>query len=300
MAQPSCLLLFLSVDVVGSTAYKNNNRETDGVQPWLQFFKDFYQDFPEFLTRASCGQGTKVNPVIWKTAGDELIFTVPLACHTEALKHVIAFQCAIGQYAAETTKKKLPLGFKGCVWVAGFPVINAEVRPSGGSSGPDYIGPLVDAGFRLAKFADERKLVVSVELALLLAEAADEMHMNPVFYYDGKHVLKGVLSERPYPIIWLDMLNGNKPLEEELQGLTRLPASTKKLSEFCREFINSVSPHLVVPYIDQCAKFSTIPESHRAILATHDADPQELLISGEAEPTGGNSTVVLEDPKLPH
>lgn len=298
MALQSQLLLFLSVDVVGSTAYKNSHREEDGVQPWLQFFKDFYQDFPEFLARAAGKQATKVVPSIWKTAGDELIFTVPIECHTEALRHVVAFRCAIGDYDAETTKKKLPLGFKACAWVAGFPVINAEVR-AGGNSGPDYIGPLVDAGFRLAKYSDERRFVVSVELALLLAEAIDEIHLNPIFYYDGKQPLKGVLSERPYPIIWIDMLDGNKPLDEELLGIPKASAQPKKLAKFCREFIESLAPQLVIPYITACNKFSTVPEKHQRILANQANDPQELLHSGEAEPAGGDMEVSLDEPKLP-
>jgi hypothetical protein len=302
--QPSSLLLFLSVDVVGSTAYKNiHNRESERrtVQPWLQFFNDFYLDFPEILKGAAKDQGVTTLPSVWKTAGDELIFTVPLGCHTEALKHVAAFQLAIRFFSAETEKKNLPLGFKGCGWVAGFPVINAVVCPEEDGSRPDYIGPLVDVGFRLAKLSNRQKLVISVELALLLTTALEApTSLNPVFFYDGKLPLKGVLFEQPYPIIWIDMLNGSQHPDEQLQGLApRSPADRGKLAAFCKDYIESSSPHLVVPYIDGCERFRSIPPSHLEILNEMEADPQELLASGDSEPQNGDATITIENLESP-
>ncbi len=48
-------MLFLSVDVIGSTAYKNSKSEE--IQPWLSFFLDFYKEFDILLQHQfDCGQ----------------------------------------------------------------------------------------------------------------------------------------------------------------------------------------------------------------------------------------------------
>lgn len=290
----SQLLLFLSADIVGSTAYKHNNREQAGEpQPWLQFFQDFYQDFPGQVETALKNLGGEiVAPKVWKAAGDELIFNVVLGCHTEALLHVMAFKQAIHEYSLQIKKKKQPLGIKGCAWVAGFPIINAKVFP-GGSDNPDYLGPLIDTGFRLSKYSSDRKFVVSVEAALLLTTAMDDhTTLQPTFYYDGREPLKGVLSDRPYPIVWIDMLNGARPVEEVLQGTVRVPATPKLLRDFCKEYIDGAYPDLVIPYIQNCPAFRTVPENHQ-ILLSRDSDPQGLLKHPRDEPEVGTGDSVI-------
>lgn len=288
--QESKLLLFLSADIVGSTAYKHNNRESQGrPQPWLQFFKDFYQEFPSCVRSYSLkGQPhNATSPHVWKTAGDELLFVVEVGCHTQVLDYIYAFKQAMAEYAHGIKSKKLPLDIKGCAWVAGFPVINAEVRPDGGSE--DYIGPLIDAGFRLAKYSSPRKFILSVEAALLALVAMENPAApNLTFYFDGKEVLKGVLSERPYPVVWVDMLNGSPPLEEELRGIDRKPAARAALKSFCEGYIEDATPNLVMPYMRNCTHslFSQMPDIHRQILLAGD-DPQGMLEANDgSEPDG--------------
>lgn len=300
MQESPRLLLFLSVDVIGSTAYKNKNREFDGIQPWLRFFIDFYQEFPEFFDKVTQHQLPETpRPEVWKSAGDELIFVVQLNCHIQALKVLMAFQLAIKQYDREIKKKSLPLGLKGCAWVAGFPVINAEVRPNSQTSIPDYIGPLIDTGFRLAKFADARKLVISLELALLVSKGLldEPSSYNPQFFYDGKHVLKGVLSERPYPIIWIDMFPGQPFEDENLLGRLRLPTQPGQLVDFCKQTILAAHPELVIPYIKGCPEFSTIDPHHLRILENRGFDPLELLTFG-TEPAGGVTLPDIAEPEI--
>lgn len=74
------LIAFLSVDVVGSTAYKNSfvRKENHLEQPWLSFFKEFYSSFQNTFTKYidKCdGENIKSDNLrVWKSLGDELIF----------------------------------------------------------------------------------------------------------------------------------------------------------------------------------------------------------------------------------
>ena len=67
----------------------------------------------------------------------------------------------------------------------------------------DFLGPDVDIGFRISKFADKRKLVVSANLVkCLMSRSPRESIALEDFKVVGIKVLKGVWGERPYPIIW--------------------------------------------------------------------------------------------------
>ena len=67
----------------------------------------------------------------------------------------------------------------------------------------DFLGPDVDAGFRVAKFSDKKKLVVSANLSMCLisfctGNSIDTSNLNIV----SLEVLRGVWGGRPYPVVW--------------------------------------------------------------------------------------------------
>ena len=75
--------LFLSVDLSGSTAYKNSgsgeNRHNGAAPKWVTVFQQFYTDFPdifktEYQKQKNDAVGNDGCPKLWKAVGDELIF----------------------------------------------------------------------------------------------------------------------------------------------------------------------------------------------------------------------------------
>lgn len=272
------VLLFLSVDVIGSTSYKNQTRHSPSAQqPWLGFFIDFYQEFPALFADFCRTAGAPAAPQIWKAVGDELVFTARLECHHHAHRYITAFKKTLKHYTVATGEK--PLRFKACAWTAGFPVINAVVNiGTGGRAVEDYIGPHIDTGFRLAQFADARKLIVSVELALLLAQSAQDRDWDDDdlrFYYDGARELKGVLGGDGYPIMWIDRGSASRtPNHQEPEFLCyRGEARRAELRQFCADYIARHNPALVIPYFDSdCPAFSRIPPEHQVIIAEHRAE----------------------------
>jgi hypothetical protein len=114
------------------------------------------------------------------------------------------------------------------------------VNPPGTGDVLDFIGPSIDAGFRLTKFSTPKKFVLAADLALMLLDAIhrtevawDQFHL----FYDGAEQLKGVLDGEPYPIVWLDMHNGAPDIEETLLGISK-PTLPHLLRQFLAKFVD--------------------------------------------------------------
>ena len=254
---PPKLLLFLSADVHNSTAFKNDLRHDGSVQGWLATFKTFYSRFPIFLAR-KCTSRRVVAPVLWKLLGDELIFAVELKKSEEAVSYVQSLREAITQYNADWKRKNVELALKGTAWVAHFPVFNAEIQikePNDANKfRVDYIGPAMDIGFRLARLASKRKLIVSVDLALMLLHTNNDLRV----FFDGRETLKGALHNKPYPVIWVDVLvEGKGSPEDELRGIH---PSQNKLKKYCEAFIAEMNEVMSRPFIDGDYAFNKKPD----------------------------------------
>jgi len=280
-------------------------------EPWFSPIAEFYREVERFfssewrrytdIVAAKHGWPTGPSPELWKSAGDELIYTKELADHREALCCIQAWIRAVNHYR-ESFKTRFPsLDLKCTAWLAGFPVNNAEIvlrsslgnmradtddddavfsnlrllqkhytDPADNSLKRDYIGPSIDIGFRLSELATARKLVVSVDLALMLVSALrvqpKDFGYPPVkFYYDGRSILKGVFGGTPYPIFWLDM----QP-EDELNvaedKLSRVEAiDSDRVKEFCEVFISKHGKYVIVPFIKDNPDpfFAEVPPYHR-------------------------------------
>ncbi len=69
----------------------------------------------------------------------------------------------------------------------------------------DFLGPEIDTGFRISKFALRRRLVVSAELACLLyRERASYVGIEKELKIVSFQVLKGVWGGRHYPVVWYE------------------------------------------------------------------------------------------------
>jgi hypothetical protein len=315
----SKLRLFMSVDIVGSTAFKQadlsaGERQQNTSEPpsasWFSPIAQFYKQIELRFAgewRAYAERENKPTeyaagdpPVFWKGIGDEVVYVKDIMTHLEAYCCIHCWMNAINSYRQELRRKYPKLDLKSTAWIAGFPVSNSEIilrtnvataEEEKGGTDPvydnvkllrkyhtgnkeslvrEFIGPSIDIGFRLASFASPRKLIISVDLALILA-AADPYRPHSflfgpmAFFFDGPASLKGVLGGVPYPIIWIDLLTSDKleQAEDNLSGRRKVPATD--LFAYCEEFIAKHYPRIIRPYIGSGTdpRFSTMPTEHQ-------------------------------------
>ncbi|MCJ2023132.1 hypothetical protein [Methylobacterium sp. J-067] len=229
----------MSVDLVGSTAFKAKHRDRrEGNEPypvWLNRTRSFYRQFPQILSERYGGylgafEGhasfADRSPKVWKTIGDEIIFCIRITCLEHLACCLLAFTKALSAYGELINDQEPELDVKGSAWVASFPAPNATVasasrlslEPSSSIVGDqlgeddekradvtpgdyDFLGKQIDTGFRISKFAQRHELALSIDLVWLLTLLK---HLNLIdfqFTYRGKEVLKGVIAGVPYPVI---------------------------------------------------------------------------------------------------
>ncbi|MBF5094005.1 hypothetical protein F1643_05440 [Azospirillum sp. INR13] len=143
----STLRLFLSVDIVGSTAFKQGqalkskgdaaNKTSVPAEAWFspiaQFYREveraFSKEWSTYVEEIAPKHGWPVgsSPEFWKSAGDELLYVKVLSDHREAYACVHAWMRAINTYRAVFQTHFPSLDLKTSAWIAGFPVHNAEV-----------------------------------------------------------------------------------------------------------------------------------------------------------------------------
>ncbi|MGY2850678.1 hypothetical protein ACVIWU_008296 [Bradyrhizobium sp. USDA 4509] len=317
----SALRMFMSVDIVGSTAFKqaakdraleksaSDDSEPPPAEPWFSPIAQFYRGIERIFAREwmLCTEASdKVDwpagkpPELWKSVGDELIYTKLLSDHREALTTLNAWMKTVDAYRKRLKAQYPSLDLKSTAWVAGFPVHNAEVvfrssvqglrdaededdevfsnlallnefyaDPTSPNLTKDYIGPAIDTGFRLSQLSTPRRLVISVELALLLVHAVrtqphDYAYERPRFFFEGRHSLKGVFGGLPYPIFWLDMRPAPALEDSEDELNARKPLGTDAVLTFCHEFVKASDGYCFTPYIvgNSDPTFNRVPDRH--------------------------------------
>ena len=310
------LRLFLSVDLVGSTALKQSSRlplpnpdsgfaESGGGPHWLAPISDFYLEFAEIFE--SCWQQhcektelpTGDAPSLWKANGDELIYVKDLNSRLELYSCLRAWIDSIKQYRVDHSKPSR-LDIKATTWTAGFPVFNTEVvffsnvstakyqylydsrlrhfellqlwydKPDMRSKLiRDFVGPAIDMGFRFATLSTPRRLVISLDIAWLLATASLPNKDGQEFAglkmrYGGQSELKGVFSGRPYPYFWLDIMSDDKLTiaEGSLLEEPKSPSSDN-VRHFCEAFYDSNRISLIRPFlVDDDYRYTEIPDRY--------------------------------------
>jgi hypothetical protein len=200
--------LFLSVDISGSTEFKARFTG-QGAEGWLATFRTFFTSFPlmvagqigfEFLDQDE-------TPAIdvWKVMGDEVVFVAQPGSAEELTSMLIALLRTMRIYE-DRHFADLPLRLKATAWLADFEGANIEIEIPELSSGAhgehrDFIGPDIDLGFRISKFARPSSLTVSLDVAEAVLNAANTERAS--LYLMGREGLKGVMFGRPYPIVWM-------------------------------------------------------------------------------------------------
>lgn len=269
------LHLFLSVDISGSTRYKNSRPDSDAFPPyWKALFELFYTSiearFRNHIKTKDKRDELFQRPGVWKLLGDEIIFECLIYSETEALRLVSAFLKAVRDLDAEI-RGLYPVRLKGTAWTAGTPIRNAPFEtPSTGAKGQaDYIGPDMDIGFRICKLSQPGRMAISMDLADILSR--EDVPGNLRFYHVGWQVLEGVFDNKPYPVIWLNDSDPQfiPPWEEEGDERTKCFMSKEKVKDkdALQKLVASVRaslPHLRLfpPYFSE----DDMPPYHKAIV----------------------------------
>ena len=114
--------LFFSVDLVGSTAYKQTEPK------WQPKFLSFYREFPQCLANSLREQEVKLpngtelpKPVFWKAVGDELLYVCPVESMAQVRFAVDAWLEAQKKYEESTLKGESLQKTKGAVFAVTFP-----------------------------------------------------------------------------------------------------------------------------------------------------------------------------------
>ena len=223
------LRLFLSVDLVGSTPYKQSRHA------WRPELLNFYSNFDHiFRARYRAFSESREHdvpaPEFWKSNGDELLYVCELRglSHAHAVIHV--WLAALAEYRAIVGDAQKRLDVKSTAWIGLFPAPNSEVffrrgTPQTEASDPilaqsdmrdewyanpadpaitrDFVGPSIDTGFRLTSWATPSRMVLSVDLAFLLTGAYSRGIGPLKLHIGGQAKLRGVIDNQPYPQIWI-------------------------------------------------------------------------------------------------
>jgi len=205
------LRLFLSADIVGSTALKQSpfsKSKTEQRASWFSKIQGFYfeahrafrKEFQKLQSEAEEPALVGEEPKLWKTIGDEVLFVKTVDDHRQIIHTLRCWMHAVEATRAFIKKGNARLDIKCTAWLAGFPFRNSEVAVEAGISADsmgsgdwfleggkvlnkvyegtapkgvivDYIGPSIDIGFRLSQFSSARKFIISVDIAYVLAIA---------------------------------------------------------------------------------------------------------------------------------
>jgi hypothetical protein len=258
--------LFFSVDLVGSTAFKQSR------SAWLPALLNFYRDFDQIIHAQYRAFRQRSNahvppPEFWKSNGDELLYCCDLVSRAQAVDTIHIWLSALSAYRSDLATLTEDLEVKSTAWIALFPSPNSEVffrrggaqfrsdaadnptllqaemrdqwyagKPSRNDIIRDFVGPSIDTGFRLGGWASPRRLILSADLAFLLTSTYSASEDALPLHFSGAQKLRGVVDNQPYPMIWLPVGAGARADIED-DGIGRHLTDPSVLRSFCEAII---------------------------------------------------------------
>ena len=226
--------LFFSFDIVNSTSYKNLTTK------WPLIIKNLLDRIRTAIQMTSCLSMAN----LWRVIGDEIVFVMPIQHENELEDAVselfevttkISFSIKCGKFfdtlenqeiemsEIQFLKTQSPLSIKAAAWLA---VINDRISSPydsiyttyasmyQGEDIKEYLGKDIDTGFRLKSYTQDRRLVLSFELAYLIEKRAK----NKLCILDYVR-LKGVWNDALYPITWYHDSELYTRIYEEAYGI---------------------------------------------------------------------------------
>jgi hypothetical protein len=160
----------------------------------------------------------------------------------------------------------------------------------------DFIGPGIDIGFRLGSLASSKKLIISIDVAYILALSSEAMksegkidhrfwpddvgpfageNSTPFVarmgvYFGGTQILKGVLGDIKYPIFWINVEKRDS-LDQAYANLNdprRKFIDWEMLRKFCVSFYEDRRNFVDIPFIyDQTHTKTQPPPKYDELLA---------------------------------
>lgn len=228
--------MFMSVDLAGSTAFKLQARGDSESPAWLEAFEAFFREAPLIMmgqiAAAFALEDEAPHTAVWKVIGDEIIFMAHPKTPREAQLLTIAFYRTTVR-CDQKIFERWPLRIKGCCWAAQVSHRNREIEipemlgADANNVYVDYLGPDVDAGFRLASYAGPGQMVIATNLAQSLVSMDDQDGVQ--FHFLGKKVLKGVYHGRPYPLFLITM--DDEPRSGEAMKAAEILELLEEISE---------------------------------------------------------------------
>lgn len=239
----SQLHLFLSVDQEDSTRHK---QQWDGIG-WRMALADFVEDFPQGFRaqHSDLPRPGRTAPEIriWRILGDEIVFRLEVTEHCEVAEALQAFVAALAHWNTPKNPERHRLQVKGTAWVAGFPVANA-IAPIGNGDF-DFLGPQMDAGFRVTKLSTPTRMAISVELAWLLAH----FQCQHPLHFEGTVDLKGLAEGVGYPHLWMEV-HPSEYHEQVAKLLGRAaPCPVSKLKRLCAAYLRQHAATRHLPFL---------------------------------------------------
>lgn len=209
----SGVYVFFSFDLVNSTQFKISYADS-----WPLIVTRFYDLVAaEVSTRFT-------SAILWKYVGDEVLYYKLL--HSRKDLHALlptayaVLNSVIASLHQLNPETRPILSVKSTLWIAEaeyLPPSSAETArltkrniitsPSRipEAKDRDFLGPDIDAGFRIAKHVERKRLIISAHLAAALyRERAQCSYIEKQLRIVSYESLKGVWNGRHYPIIWYE------------------------------------------------------------------------------------------------
>lgn len=217
------IYIFLSFDLVGSTKLKTEQKTSES---WPDIILKFYEMVKSEMEN-------KIPQIsVWKYLGDEVLLYVSIEdMNSDSVVYsmpqtVFDVQKKISEDIKDVFKnyELSDLFIKSTIWIAGVKSVESKKinteecsnLPSdkvygnrkitlGRGNLTDFVGPDMDIGFRIAKFAYKKKVVISANFAYLLYSMSKPKGMKKIdnsMKIVSFEILKGVWNGGYYPIIW--------------------------------------------------------------------------------------------------
>ena len=209
--------LFFSFDIVNSSLYKTIN-----LYGWQNVLTAILEDVKRTITKELPGSQ------LWRVLGDEIIFFLTIRDKEEIYEVIEKINIVLlyindiisngkllngaeeRNNSFETKDYQNVLGVQATAWLAIVSIgkkkeldihnnILWQYSLDGSNTVKDFLGQDIDIGFRLKKETENRRFIISVELAAILCECTKYVENLNIIAYKK---LKGVWSGRLYPIIW--------------------------------------------------------------------------------------------------
>lgn len=212
------VVLFFSFDVVNSTSYKTIN-----YYGWAQVLNLLFNELREEVH-------IKINgSEMWRVLGDEAIFIIKIRNEDELREYInkifrimvsTIYKLKNGQFFNldnnfNLMKLQNILSLKAAAWIAAVndvgdisnkTIIQEDIdniferyKSQNGYEIFEFLGNDIDTGFRIAKQTQDGRMVLSYELAYLVAQKnEDQANLHIITY----RKLKGVWKDKLYPVIW--------------------------------------------------------------------------------------------------